>query len=29
MAYQFLQIEKDGGILKVTMHDPSTRKRYG
>ena len=29
MAYQFLQIEKDGGILKVTMHDPSTRNAMG
>lgn len=29
MAYQFLQIEKDGGILKVTMHDPGTRNALG
>ena len=29
MAYQFLQIEKDNGILKVTMHDPSTRNALG
>ena len=29
MAYEFIQVDRRGGVLVVTMHDPSTRNALG
>ena len=29
MAYQYIQVEKAGGVLIITMHDPPTRNALG